>query len=128
MIGSTEILLAWLGRVQSGAEGILAAALIALAVLLVVHLCALDERTPNHKATFKKLRPYWIIDLTAILVFGFLCTIPSLDDLWKVRINLIKFQLASPENLQKATETIERIGEKLECKYIGCDEKKEQAK
>lgn len=58
----------------------------------------------------------------------FLSCIPTIDDLWKVRIGLIKLQLASPENITSAAETIERIGKKLECKYIGCDEEKAEKK
>jgi hypothetical protein len=50
--------------------------------------------------------------------------IPSVEDVWKVRIGLVKLQLASPENIQKSTEVIERLGKKLECKYLGCEDKK----
>lgn len=51
---------------------------------------------------------------------------PTVDDLWKVRIGLIKLNLASPENIQKGADVIERIGKKLECKYVGCEEAKEK--
>jgi hypothetical protein len=64
---------------------------------------------------------------TAALLTPFML-IPSMDELWSVRIGLIKFQLASPEHVQKGAETIERIAKKLECKYVGgseCSEKKE---
>lgn len=55
------------------------------------------------------------------MVFSLLTCIPDVDDLVKVRIALIKYQLASPGNVKEATDTIERIGKKLECKYLGCD-------
>lgn len=50
--------------------------------------------------------------------------IPTVDQLWKVRIGLIKLELSSPENIKSGAEVIERIGLKLECKYLGCEEKK----
>lgn len=46
--------------------------------------------------------------------------LPSLNQLWKVRISLIKLELSSETNIKKSVETIERIGKKLECKYLGC--------
>lgn len=48
--------------------------------------------------------------------------IPSSKQLWEARINLIKFNLASKENITQTTETIERIGKKLECKYLKCED------
>lgn len=58
------------------------------------------------------------------LLCGLICVVPDVDDLWRIRISLIKLELSSKENIQKASETIERIGTKLECKYLGCEEKK----
>ncbi len=58
------------------------------------------------------------------IIFGLLACVPTMDDLWKVRIGIVKYRLASTENLTKASETIERIGLKLECKYLGCDDDK----
>jgi hypothetical protein len=55
---------------------------------------------------------------------GAILSVPSIDDLWHVRIGLIKLQLASPENIQKGSDVIERLGHKLECKYLGCETKK----
>lgn len=61
--------------------------------------------------------------LGAILT-GLISCVPSINDIWKVRIALVKYHLASQANISKSTETIERIAEKLECKYLGCEEKK----
>jgi hypothetical protein len=47
-----------------------------------------------------------------------------MGNLWEVRIGLIKLELASPQNVQASVEEITRIGKKLECKYLGCDESK----
>lgn len=62
--------------------------------------------------------------LLALIILAFFACVPSINNLWTVRIGLIKLELASPENVKKASETIERIGQKLECKYLGCEEKK----
>ena len=65
----------------------------------------------------------------APLVLGLMllpfCLIPRPEDLLSLRISLIKYELSSPENIERGVETIEKIGKKLECKYLGCDEKKE---
>jgi hypothetical protein len=60
-----------------------------------------------------------------VLISGPICAIPNINHLWKIRIALIKYELASPANIEKGAEVIERIGEKLECKYLGCDEKEQ---
>ena len=65
---------------------------------------------------------------TVFVISAALAALPGPEKLWKVRIGLIKLQLASPENIQKGADVIERIGAKLECKYLGCkdeDSKKE---
>lgn len=61
-----------------------------------------------------------------ILPLLLLCCMPRVDDLWKIRISLIKLELSSPENLNKASVDIERIGHKLECKYLGCDKEEKK--
>jgi len=58
-----------------------------------------------------------------LLAVPFAC-IPTISDLWTVRISLIKYQLAAPQNVSKGIAKIEEIGRKLECKYLGCEEEK----
>lgn len=72
---------------------------------------ALDRRN-------KVLRMGWWL-----LIPAFFAALPSIDDIWRVRISLVKLQLASPNNIEKGTEAIERIAKKLECKYLGCDKR-----
>jgi len=52
--------------------------------------------------------------------------IPSPEDLWRVRINMIKYHAASPDNIEKYAKYglphIERIVKKIECKYLDCSE------
>lgn len=60
--------------------------------------------------------------LTPCILLSVLACIPDMHDILKIRIALIKYHLASPENVKQTTDTIERIGKKLECKYLGCDE------
>lgn len=62
------------------------------------------------------------------LILGTVGSLPQVNDLWKVRIGLVKFELASPENIKAGTETIERVAHKLECSYLGCPENKKQDK
>jgi hypothetical protein len=73
----------------------------------------------------KRLLPKAVACAVATLL---LACLPDLDDLWRTRISLIKYELAAPENVKAATETIERIGKKLECKYLGgCEEPKPES-
>jgi hypothetical protein len=65
------------------------------------------------KVAGKREFKYWI-------ALGLIASIPGVGDLWRVRIGLLKYQMASPENVQKGVEEIGRIAEKLECKYLGC--------
>jgi len=58
----------------------------------------------------------------AIPIF-LLAATPNINDIWEARIALIKYQLASPENIQKGVDKIQEISTKLECKYLGCKEK-----
>lgn len=81
--------------------------------LVILFICGPLERPSRAK----KL----ILPLILCLVLG---CIPSVSEIWKVRIGLIKLQLSSPENIAKGVETIEHIGKKLECKYLGCKEEK----
>ena len=71
----------------------------------------------------------WLIP-TAIGV-GLLACLPTVDDLWRVRVGLIKYSLASPENLREGKDAIERVAKKLECKYLGgadCEDPKKESK
>lgn len=69
---------------------------------------------------------WWKPFIIAALIMPF-ALVPSIDQVWKIRIGLIKLQLASPDNIQKGAEVIERIGHKLECKYLGCKEEKQES-
>jgi hypothetical protein len=52
---------------------------------------------------------------------GFAVTIamPTSDDLWRARIDLVKLELASPESLSAGKERLDEIVAGLECKYLG---------
>lgn len=60
------------------------------------------------------------------LIFLLIAVTPTVNDIWRIRIGLIKLELSSPENINKASDEIQRIGEKLECKYLGCDKEKKK--
>lgn len=79
-----------------------------------------EEMAAKRAASYRKARSKCFYALIFLPILFF----PTIDDIWRVRIGLIKIQLASPENIQKGADVIERIGQKLECKYLGCDEKK----
>lgn len=74
------------------------------------------------------VREHLIKNRKKLILFFVVCLcfslLPSTEDIWKVRIGLIKFQLASPENIKKGTDEIAVIAKKLECKYLGCEDSK----
>lgn len=115
----TEILIALLGNLKF-AIGI---PFVSIGVLLIVFFPLVlhsidDEHCPATKLT--------VATLGSLFLGCLFLAVPSIDDLWRVRIGLLKFSLASPENVKAGAETLERIAGKLECKYLGCDEKAEK--
>jgi hypothetical protein len=71
------------------------------------------------------------VHLGRVLIVTVVCAIigciPDMNDMWKVRIGLIKYEMASPKNVNAAAEEIVRLGHKLECKYIGCEDETPKA-
>lgn len=53
------------------------------------------------------------------IVTSLIAALPTANDLWHVRIALVKYELASKENLDKAVDHIDTLGKALECKYLG---------
>lgn len=79
------------------------------------------ERDEKNRQSFVKKFITWGPLLIPFILF---CCLPSVEDVWKIRISLIKFQLASPENIKKGEQEIIRIAHELECKYLTCKEDK----
>jgi hypothetical protein len=79
--------------------------------------CGDEQRNERERKTalvlqkIVALKPYLIISA----IIG---CIPCADHLWKVRLSLIKLELASPENVKATTDHIDRIAKDLECKYL----------
>lgn len=113
-----EILLAAFENISCGMKVVFGLITI---LSLFIGFFLYEDGSSNEKKTGKKLL---IISLISLILCTFFIAVPSIDDVWKVRIGLIKLELANKENISKATETIERIGAKLECKYLGCKEEK----
>lgn len=114
-------------------ENIQIIAYITLSVLigiLIINYVATPEE-PYTECDKTKIKKFKSINLKIYLSLPFLCLIliiPSSSDLVKVRLNLIKYELTSPENINKGINFIEELSKKLECKYLGCskDDSKQQ--
>ena len=63
-----------------------------------------------------------VVGLSAMM--GAFSLVPTHDKILAVKIAKIKNEAVTEENLRQGVEVIERIGKKLECKYLGCDEGK----
>lgn len=99
---------------------------IALTVAFFVSHC--DDKDPPPENVKKIVRRSWLVFFLTTIILFIPAAIPSVDDLWRIRIGMIKLKLASPENVEKGAAEIIRIGKKLECRYLGCDEKKDETK
>lgn len=58
----------------------------------------------------------WAVPM--MIISALLAIVPSPSQLWEARINLIKLELASPENVKASVERINEISKALECKYL----------
>jgi hypothetical protein len=119
MIQPIEILLGFADNIHGGFVVLFVLASIALVgagIALIVthdeHGCDDNDRKVS-RLVFTFVFPSWII-------ISLIAAMPTVDDLWKVRIGLLKLQLASPENVQKGAEEIARIAKQLECSYFKC--------
>lgn len=93
--------------------------LISTVVICITLIAHLDEDEKSVKKHMYLKQCLFFIVLTMIL-FSLSC-IPNVNELWKVRIGLIKLEMASPENVKSGVEVIERVGRELECKYLSND-------
>lgn len=121
-----EILLAMLMQMSSSAGVLLFMLCVVGAIGLIFSPVIVDIVGLKPGEAFKGVSSFLLkkkvlCALGALVLFS---SIPSMDQVWKMRISLIKFHLASPENINKAGSEIERIAKKLECKYIGCEGEK----
>src|ERR1700690_4276454 len=94
-----EVLLAFMGNVK--ALALIGAILLGFIASVFFTIFAIDD-----SLEWKMLKGPAII----LAILASIATIPNIDEIWKVRIAMIKFQLASPENLKSGSEVIERIG------------------
>lgn len=121
---TTEIILALLMNVKVAFSLF---SLIAGTIALVMGVIWLSVKTSGYESeqTIAKAWSCFKISTLATVVFIIPALIPDINDVWKVRISLIKLQLASPQNVQKGVDEIGRIAKKLECKYLECEKPKE---
>jgi len=96
-------------------------------ISLVMYIMLEGAANKEERTTALRVFRYCFPAASVLLLVG---SLPTVDNLWKIRVGLIKFHLAAPENIKAGVETIERIGHKLECYYIGCeaDKKPEEKK
>lgn len=113
-----EIFLAWFGNLQG----------VALAVLIVALFTAFVMAGPLelYNEQGRLIRRL----LVAATVSAVVLTVPTPGDLWKVRLALLKLDLASPENAAKVGGHIENVVRALECKHlnVNCPQPEKESK
>lgn len=126
-ISWTELLMVFIVTIRGYSS--VALAVVGMGGGLALLIAAMLADTAWRKDTESAARSFtqtwstrWLITLALVSLPMLL---PPPHTLWEVRVALIKLSLASPENLEKGVTEIQRIGKKLECKYLGgCEEKK----
>jgi len=124
----TEIILATLSNFKQ--IGVVASIILAAITTIILFHCFFELSPPVFLTEDKKIQlkgraRFALMKLLPLtFVVSLVICIPSIEDLWKVRIGLIKLELASPENIEKGADEIARIAKRLECKYLGCEDKK----
>ena len=129
-----EMLIVILSNIRSLCVGVsLISAIVFIVSLIAVNICETTcaSYTDEEKTKSYNYREYmtwhalWARGYRTSMIFFLIAILPamspSLDDLWKVRINLIKLELASPENVSKGVSEISRIAKELENKYLTKD-------
>src|ERR1700747_2961935 len=96
--------------------------IVSIILFLIACGMSMDASEKDNAKDKKDAENMWKIWKTAF-IFTLICVpigcLPQVGDLWKVRLSLIKFELASPENIKAGAETIERVAHKIECSYLG---------
>lgn len=82
-----------------------------------------DAPEPEDWAKWRRFQKWSVI---CCLITGPFYAIPDMEDLWHVRINMLKFHMASPSNVEAFAKNgmphIERVAKKIECRFLGCPE------
>lgn len=93
------------------------------ALLTFLPVCFGDKEFGDFPASTRLLFKRMAIVTGSMVVFS--AVTPSTSDLWRTRVNLVKLELASPENVKAGAEAVGRIAVELECKYLAnCGKKK----
>lgn len=96
---------------------------LASVICMLILIGAKVEREEKVVKAFSSIVRFIVPFSLFALVFG---SVPNSDELWRIRVNLLKFHIASPENVEKGAEEVGRIAKKLECKYLGGCEAEEK--
>lgn len=112
---STEFWLAWLFNLQATVQIFFVAAAVGSAVGLFGTFIVTD----SYEEFAPRARQLAKICLPTLAVLGVLASTPTAGDLWKLRINLLKLEVASPENVAKLGGHVEEVVMALECKHLG---------
>lgn len=105
-------------------------AIIANIVTIIWFFCMLEENSVTDKdwEKWRRWKKLWIVVTLVLVPFK---AIPNMEELWHVRINMLKFHAVSPSNVEAFAKNgmphIERVAKKIECKFLGCpDDEKEK--
>lgn len=102
--------------------------LLGLLVLLIMStlvsfflVSALLENTNDET----QLKVFLCLALAGALISATVAMLPTHDKMVRLKIAKIKNEAITEANLSNGVKAIERIVGKLECKYLGCEEKKD---
>lgn len=132
---STEFWLAWLFNLRGVAVALAIVSAIVTAVLMLMVMGnaewsnsdkKVEYRTDFHeRAWYLTGRRWWPRALAVALASALFGSAPGPEDLWHLRVSLMKLELVSPENFNKLADHATEVVKALECKHLGvnCPEK-----
>lgn len=124
-MSNIEILIAFLMNVKGLFIGFALATGIGTLVSAIGSLVLANERPDAPERIFVRKAFKWLAPI--FVACGLVACVPDVDDLWKVRVGLIKLELSSPENIkalvnpetiEKGKDLIGKIGNDVYCKYV----------
>lgn len=120
-----ELVLALISNIKT-LVGISALVLGAMNMLIFVGY--MMSREEHHDADMNACKKIAKVSIPLFIICCLLSCIPDVDELWHVRVAMIKLTLASPENVKLGVDHIDLIAKNLECKYLNECPKKEETK
>lgn len=117
---STEFWLAWAFNVK----GLFGAAAVIALIATCISLFIWFVTSGPHNSDFDDAvhagarKSVWVFG-PILVISAIFNSVPSMDDMWRLRLGLMKLEIVNKENLEKLTDHASEVIKSLECKHLG---------